>query len=180
MNSTPDLAYPIGKMTLPTEYTTALRQSLIAEIAALPGALRRAVDGWDDGRCDTPYREGGWTVRQVVHHLVDSHLNAYIRFKLTLTEEEPTVKPYEEKRWAELADAKSGPVEYSLDMLDGLHRRWVIMLTAMPDAAFERRYVHPETGIGTLNRLLAVYAWHGRHHLAHITRLAEREGWDAS
>jgi hypothetical protein len=179
MNSTLDLAYPIGKMTLPAEYTTALRQALIAQIGELPGALRRTVDGWDDRRLDTPYREGGWTVRQVIHHLVDSHLNAYIRFKLTLTEEEPTVKPYEEKRWAELADAKSGPVAYSLDMLDGLHKRWIIMLAAMPDAAFERRYVHPETGAGTLNRLLAVYAWHGRHHLAHITRLAEREGWDA-
>ena len=165
---TADPRYPIGPFR-PTEAPTAeQRAAWIGEIAILPAHLRETVEGMDDAALDTPYREGGWTVRQVVHHLPDSHLQAYVRFKLALTEEAPTIRPYDEAAWARLPDAVA-PVADSLDLLDALHRRWVALLETMDEAAFHRTYVHPEHGrVFTLETALALYAWHGRHHLAHV------------
>src|SRR5512141_2589925 len=141
-----DLRYPIGKFELPAAVADADRPGLIDQIAALPGEIRRAVAGLGDSQLDTPYREKGWTVRQVVHHLPDSHLNAYTRMKLALTEDEPTIKPYEEARWAELPDARTGPVEVSLDLLEGLHHRWILLIRQLRAVDFGRRYRHPEMG----------------------------------
>jgi uncharacterized damage-inducible protein DinB len=172
-----DLRYPIGKFEWEGGLTEEKRRQYVDDIAETPGKLRAAVAGLTEQQLDTPYREGGWTVRQVVHHLADSHMHAYVRFKLALTEDEPTVKPYDEKRWAELLDAKTAPVETSLTLLESLHRRWVIMLRQMSAADFARQLQHPEHGLMTLERLLAMYAWHGRHHVAHITGLRERMGW---
>lgn len=163
-----DPRYPIGPFRPPASPTREERAAWIGEIAILPDNLRAAVEGWSDARLDTPYRPGGWTVRQVVHHLPDSHLNAYLRFKLALTEEAPTIRPYDEAAWARLPDS-AGPVDASLDLLDALHRRWTALLEAMDEAAFGRTYVHPEHGrVFTLTTALALYAWHGRHHLAHV------------
>ena len=140
--------------------------------------MRSAVAGLNEGQLETPYRAGGWTVRQVVHHVADSHLNSYIRFRWTLTEDTPTIKAYDETRWAELPDAKTAPVEVSLKLLESLHVRWVYLLETLDDEAFKRSFVHPETGEEiSLERNLALYAWHGRHHCAHITALRERNGW---
>ena len=150
---------------------------MIAEIAATPGALRSAVAGLSRDQLETPYRPGGWTVKQVVHHLPDSHLNAYARFKLALTEDEPTIKTYDEAKWAELSDSQRVPVEVSLDLLDALHMRWVTLLRGMDAADYRRGLNHPERGLMTLSQLLGLYAWHGRHHVAHITALRSREGW---
>jgi hypothetical protein len=161
----------------PQEVTADDRRRMIAEIAEAPAKLRAAVAGRTDGQLDTPYRDGGWTVRQVVHHLPDSHLNAYIRFKLALTEQEPTIKPYEQQLWAELPDSKTAPIDMSLDLLESLHRRWVLMLRAMTPADFARTLRHPELGVVRLDRYLASYAWHGRHHVAHITELRKAKGW---
>ncbi len=172
-----DLRYPIGRFTRPGPLTPADRARLIDEIAHAPGALRQAVDGLDDRRLDTPYRPGGWTVRQVVHHLPDSHLNAYTRFKLGLTEDAPTIRPYDESAWAELPEARAAPIGISLDLLDALHIRWVMMLRGLHQTAFARRILHPESGEMSLDVLLALYAWHGRHHVAHVTALRAREGW---
>jgi hypothetical protein len=172
-----DLRYPIGKFTADPEVTDAKRPRWIEEIAATPASLRAAVAGLSDARLDTPYRPGGWTVRQVVHHLPDSHLNAYVRFKLALTEAEPTVKTYEEAAWAELSDGRSGPVELSLGLLETLHGRWVLLLRAMSPTDFGRTLRHPELGRVNLDTYLQMYAWHGRHHVAHITSLRERMGW---
>jgi uncharacterized damage-inducible protein DinB len=172
-----DLRYPIGRFEAPAQPDDTLRASLIAQIAAAPADLRLAVGGLSDRQLDTPYRESGWTVRQVVHHLPDSHVNAYVRFKLALTEEAPTIRPYLEAVWAELPEARTGPVALSLKLLDAVHARWVACLTSMPRESFDRTFRHPEHGLVTLNRQLALYAWHGRHHIAHITTLAEREGW---
>jgi len=172
-----DLRYPIGKFTADPEVTDAKRPRWIEEIAATPASLRAAVAGLSDARLDTPYRPGGWTVRQVVHHLPDSHLNAYVRFKLALTEAEPTVKTYEEAAWAELSDGRSGPVELSLGLLGTLHGRWVLLLRAMSPTDFGRTLRHPELGRVNLDTYLQMYAWHGRHHVAHITSLRERMGW---
>jgi uncharacterized damage-inducible protein DinB len=172
-----DLRYPIGRYVRPGPLTDAARAPLIAEIAAAPSALRRAVLGLDDRQLDTPYRPGGWTVRQVVHHLPDSHVNAYVRFKLALTEDMPTIRPYDEKLWAELPEARTAPVAMSLDFLDGVHGRWVAMLRAMDSSHFARVFVHPESGRMTLDDLLALYAWHGKHHTTQITALRAREGW---
>src|SRR6476661_9021508 len=141
-----DLRYPIGKFEMPIGVADADRPGLIDQIAALPGELRRAVSGLDDGKLDTPYREGGWTVRQVVHHLPDSHLNAYTRFKLALTENEPTIKPYDEARWAELPDVLATPVDTSLTLLECLHRRWVLLLRELSPSDLSRRFKHPEHG----------------------------------
>jgi hypothetical protein len=174
---TTDLRYPIGKWTREGALDPARRAARIGELAAAPGALRRAVEGLTDARLDTPYRPGGWTVRQVVHHLPDSHLNAYCRIKLALTEEAPTVKTYDEKRWAELADARSADPEASLALLDALHRRWVALLEALAPADFARPLRHPEIGDLTVDDLVSLYAWHGRHHVAHVAALREREGW---
>ncbi|HLA64430.1 MAG TPA: bacillithiol transferase BstA [Rhodothermales bacterium] len=163
-----DLRYPIGRYVWPTSITPEMRAGWIFDLAAAPAALRDAVDGLDDARLDTPYRPGGWTVRQVVHHLPDSHLNAYVRFKLALTEEAPTIKPYDEALWAELPDT-TGPVAPSLHLLDGLHARWTDLLRALPEEAWARTFVHPEHGRSLrLDSVLGMYAWHGRHHVAHI------------
>lgn len=172
-----DLRYPIGKFVPVDRLSADERAAAIAEIAAFPERIAGAVEGYSDERLDTPYRPEGWTVRQVVHHLADSHLNAYVRFRLALTEDEPTIKPYFEERWAELPDARSAPVDLSLDLLAAVHARWAALLLALPEADFARTYVHPEDGRRTLDRTLALYVWHGRHHLAHVTHLAERQGW---
>ncbi len=175
-----DLRYTAGKYESKVTLTPKERAEAIDQIAALPKALRDAVHGLSPAQFDTPYRPGGWTVRQVVHHLPDSHLNAYVRFKLALTEDEPTIKPYDEALWANLADSRETAVEVSLAMLDALHQRWVILLRSMRPEDFSRRLRHPERGIETLDSKLGEYAWHGRHHVAHITSLGEREGWKQS
>ncbi|HLH40211.1 MAG TPA: bacillithiol transferase BstA [Bryobacteraceae bacterium] len=163
-----DPRYPIGKFSFPREVTASQRRQWIDEIAEAPAKLRAAVGGMNAAQLDTPYRQGGWTARQVVHHLPDSHLNSYIRFKLALTEHEPVIKPYDEARWAELADTAATPVETSIAMLEALHDRWVRLLRSMDDAAFARAFRHPELGLVRLDQNLALYAWHGQHHVAQI------------
>jgi uncharacterized damage-inducible protein DinB len=172
-----DERYPVGKFQRQEKLTSAERRALIDQIVAAPARMREAVAGLDERQLATPYREGGWTVRQVVHHVPDSHLNAYIRFKLALTEEMPTIKPYDQAQWAELADARESPVETSLKLLESLHDRWVRLLRSMSDADFSRRLMHPENGPMTLDNVLALYGWHGQHHTAHITSLRQRKGW---
>ncbi len=173
-----DLRYPIGDFAWKGRSTPADRRRYIAAIAQTPARLRRAVKGLSPEQLDTPYRPAGWTVRQVAHHVPDSHMNAYVRFKLALTEDEPTIKPYEEARWAELADTRETPLETSLSLLDSLHRRWVVLLRSMQPADFARTFRHPQYGKTlTLDWALAMYAWHGAHHTAHITGLRERMGW---
>ena len=177
--SAPDLRYPIGTFTWPAAALTSAERSVaIDAIAKAPAALRAAVRGLNETQLDTPYRPDGWTVRQVVHHVPDSHMNAYTRFKLALTEDHPVIKPYDESAWADLADGKSALVGESLALLDALHARWVLLLRQMRPADFERRLRHPEHDRRlTLDMLLAMYAWHGRHHVAHIMSLRERSGW---
>ncbi|HUO25721.1 MAG TPA: putative metal-dependent hydrolase [Candidatus Aquilonibacter sp.] len=172
-----DLRYPIGKFTYDGPPTPEQRQELLANIEETPARLRAAVKGLNEAQLETPYRPGGWTVRQVVHHVPDSHLNAYIRFKLALTEQEPTIKPYAEDRWAELADAKSTPIEISLNMLELLHDRWARLLRSLQPEEWRRTFRHPEMGVVSLEKNLVLYSWHGRHHVAHITSLRERNGW---
>ena len=172
-----DSRYPIGKFTWPEKMTDDGRRKCIQQIEEAPAKMRGAVKDLSEKQLDTPYREGGWTVRQVAHHLADSHLNAFIRFKLTLTENEPTIKPYEQQLWAELVDAKNAPIEVSLLLLDSLHQRWVMMLKAMKPEDYARKFRHPEMGVLDLNQYLAQYAWHGRHHVAHVAGLRERMGW---
>ena len=173
-----DLRYPVGSFEFDGDVSPRARERRMGEIAELPARLRQAVAGLTPEQLDTPYRPGGWTVRQVVHHLPDSHLNAYARIRLALTEEEPTIRPYEEARWAELPDARSGPIEPSLALLDSLHQRWLLLLRQLRDADFGRRYRHPEHGrLFALDEALAQYAWHGRHHVAHITSLGRRMSW---
>jgi len=173
-----DPRYPIGPHVYAGSLTDEQRAEAIAEIAALPERLRAAVADLDDAQLDTPYREGGWTVRQVVHHVPDSHLNAYVRFRLALTEDAPTIRPYEEARWAELTDARTLPVDVSLRLLDAMHTRWVALLNSLGPDDFARTYVHPEHGRPfTLDEAVSMYAWHSRHHTAHITTLRDRMGW---
>ena len=172
-----DLRYPVGPYRKPAIISAAERERFIDEIGATPANLRRAVGGLTEAQLDTPYREGGWTVRQVVHHLPDSHLNAYVRFKLALTEVDPLVRTYEESLWAELPEARSAPVEISLALLEAIHIRWTAGIRSTPGALFARRYRHPETGLTSLDEQFAHYAWHGRHHVAHITALRGRMGW---
>ena len=167
-----DLRYPVGKFTLTTPITNELRLSGISEIAAFPGKLRAVASALTNEQMETPYREGGWTARQVIHHVADSHMNSYIRFRLALTEDNPTIKPYDEARWAELADAKSGPFEASLQMIEALHDRWVRLLLAMRPYEFERTFRHPELGERTLDATVQLYAWHCRHHLGHLKIVA--------
>jgi uncharacterized damage-inducible protein DinB len=172
-----DLRYPVGKFDWSATVDPAMRPRWIAQIAEGGSRFREAVRDLDDQQLDTPYREGGWTVRQVVHHVADSHMNCFIRFRLALTEEEPGIKPYDEKKWAELHDSQTAPVELSLQLLESLHSRWVNMMEAMSHSDFERSFRHPEVGLVGLNKALAGYAWHCRHHAAHITSLRERMGW---
>jgi hypothetical protein len=171
-----DLRYPIGNFDRVESLTPDQRGEHIEAIAAAPARLSVAVSGLKPEQLDTPYRPGGWTVRQVAHHVPDSHMNAYIRFKLALTEDEPTIKPYREDRWAELADAKA-PIEPSLALLENLHKRWVLLLRSLTPRDWARKMRHPELGVLTLDQTLAIYGWHGRHHVAHITSLRERNGW---
>lgn len=174
----PDLEvdrYPIGRFERPRgPLDAAARATFIDAIGATPAAIRSLVERLNDGQLDSPYRAGGWTIRQVVHHLPDSHMNMYIRMKLAVTEDVPTIKPYDEGRWAELPDGRSAPVSMSLDLLDALHRRWVTLLRALSDQQFERKFVHPELGSVALFEALAMYAWHGRHHTAHIRNALSR------
>src|ERR1700722_17682376 len=171
-----DARYPIGKMEMPKEITGAKRAQAIASIAAAPKNLREAVRGLNDEQLDTPYREGGWTVRQVVHHVPDSHMNAYIRLKLALTEDKPTIKPYDEARWAELADARM-PIAVSQTLLDTLHERWDMLWRSLKPEQFARPLIHPESGERNVDWLLFLYEWHGKHHTAHITSLRKQKAW---
>jgi hypothetical protein len=173
---TSDLSYPIGKFERPGPATTADREARIATLAALPGNLRAAVRGLSESQLDTPYRPGGWTVRQLVHHVADSHMNGYCRVKLALTEENPVIKPYDEKQWVELPDSRM-PVELSLTILDAVHARLVTILRSLTPEQFARPFLHPASGPQTLDTWLALYDWHSRHHTAHITQLRKREGW---
>ena len=175
--TTDTLSFPIGKFSFPQAITPAQRQQWIVEVAETPAKLRAAVAGLTETQLETPYRPGGWTVRQVVHHVPESHMNAFIRFKLALTEDEPTIKPYDESAWAKTPDVAVTPIETSLTMLEVLHDRWVRLLRSMTDADFARQFRHPEIGIVTLERNLSLYAWHGKHHVAHVTSLRDRMGW---
>lgn len=173
-----DPRYPIGPFQRRDELTPGERREHIDHIAAAPARLRAAVAGLDNRQLDTPYREGGWTVRQVVHHVPDSHVNAYCRLKLALTEDTPTIRPYDESTWAKLDDVRVTPVEVSLTLLESLHERWVGLLRTMRDEDFRRTFRHPEhEGTQTIDWLVAMYSWHGRHHAGHITSLRERMGW---
>lgn len=172
-----DLRYPIGKFHRPEALSAEERRAAIDMIADAPARLRAAIAGLDAAQLDTPYRPGGWTVRQLVHHVPDSHMNAYVRFKLAATEDEPTIKTYEEARWAELADARSAPIEPSLALLENLHKRWVVFLRSLQAADWSRKFRHPELGAMTIEQNLALYAWHSRHHVAHVTALRERQNW---
>src|SRR5580704_15051288 len=165
-----DPRFPICKFHYEGQVSEEQKQSYLDDIAQTPWNLRAAVKGLSDSHFDTPYRPGGWTVRQVVHHVPDSHMNSYIRFKLALTEEGPTIKPYLEDRWAELPDSQQ-PIEVSLVMLESLHRRWMVILRNLGEADWKRTFSHPELGSMTLEKNLALYSWHGRHHVAHITSL---------
>jgi hypothetical protein len=173
-----DLRYPIGRFAPPDRLEAAERERLIAQIEEMPRQLRRAVEGLGPEQIETPYRPGGWTVRQVVHHVPDSHINSYTRFRLALTEEEPVIRPYHEDRWAELPDSRTAPLEVSLSLLDALHARWGLVLRAITPEQWQRTLRHPEQGVVGLERNLALYAWHGRHHVAHVTSLRQRMGWE--
>jgi hypothetical protein len=176
MTELEDLRFPIGRFSLPASSDASVRAAQIETLRMLPERLREAVSGLSDSQLDTPYRGGGWTVRQVVHHLPDSHANCYVRFKLALTEDWPTIKPYDEAAWAKLADS-SLPVDVSLSFLAALHGRWVALLESMSEEDFQKGYNHPEQGRVTLAWVLAIYDWHSRHHTAHIVRLRARQGW---
>ena len=172
-----DLRYPIGRFEYKSENTEEQRREYIDRIERTPGRLRAAVEGLTPEQFDTAYRPGGWTVRQLVHHVADSHINSVTRFRLALTEDEPTIKGYDQERWAELADSRTAPVEVSLALLESLHRRWVLLLRSLTAADFALTFVHSELGAVTLDGNLALYAWHGDHHTAHITALRARMGW---
>lgn len=171
------LKFPIGKFAWSGDISEEQRLCWIQEIEEMPGQLRNAVEGLDSRQLDTPYRPGGWTVRQIVHHLADSHMNSLIRFKLALTEERPIIKPYDEARWAELDDSRAADISLSLVLLDELHARWGLLLRSLQEGQWERTFVHPDSGVIRLDANLGTYAWHGRHHIAHITSLRTRMGW---
>jgi uncharacterized damage-inducible protein DinB len=174
--ATPDPSFPIGRFDRQAAITPALRQSAIADIAELPGRLRVALAGLTDAQLDTPYREGGWTVRQLVHHVADSHMNGYVRLKLGLTEENPTIKPYAQDAWAQLPDSRM-PIALSLGIIDGVHARWTVLWQSLDETNLQRTFTHPEMGALTLDRHLQLYAWHSRHHTAHVTALRAARGW---
>jgi hypothetical protein len=172
------LRFPIGKFEAPQILTQELMDGYIKDIETLPARLKQAVNGLNDAQLDTPYRPDGWTIRQVVHHCSDSHMNSMIRFKLALTEDEPTIKPYYEERWAELADSKTIPIAPALLLLEGLHQRWTILLRSLSNEDLQKTFIHPEHGKRfRLDENIGVYAWHGNHHLAHITSLKTRMNW---
>jgi DinB family protein len=172
-----DPRFPIGKFNGEPPANDAQRDTFIRDIEETPANLRAAIHGLSPNQLDTPYRDGGWTVRQVIHHVPDSHLNSYVRFKLALTEDEPTIKPYQEDRWAQLADSRVTPIETSLTLLDSLHRRWVLLLRSFKPEDWKRTFRHPDMGVLTLDKTVALYAWHGKHHAAHITELRKQKGW---
>ena len=172
-----DLRYPIGEFKFVAPLTDEERQACILKIEETPARMRAAVADLNHEQLDTPYRPEGWTVRQVVHHVPESHLHSYIRFKLAITEDEPTIKPYFEDRWAKLDDARQAPVALSLDLLEALHERWLWFLRSLRPEDFQRTFRHPELGIVSLDKNVALYAWHGQHHVAQITALRERMGW---
>jgi len=172
-----DLRYPIGPFKFEGEPNEQQLGQFISDIKQTPSRLRAAVDGLSEQQLDTPYRPGGWTVRQVVHHLPESHMNAYVRMKLALTEDNPTIKPYDEARWAETPEVRGTPIAISLTLLEALHQRWVTLLKALGPADFARTFIHPESGPWTIGRYVGPYAWHGKHHVAHITSLRQRMGW---
>jgi uncharacterized damage-inducible protein DinB len=173
----PDLSYPIGPYQREEKISGERRREWIQDIAGAPAKLRQAVTSLSDAQLDTPYRPEGWTVRQVVHHVPDSHMNAFVRFKLALTEDTPTIKPYDQSLWAGLPDAK-GPIESSLRLLEALHERWMLLLDGMSPEDYQKSFRHPEHGrTMKLEEVLGLYSWHGRHHVAHITSLASRSGW---
>ena len=172
-----DLRFPIGKFNWPDSVNTDDRKGYLERVAAAPARLRAAVSGLSAEQLDTPYREGGWTVRQVVHHVPDSHMNSYIRFKLALTETDPLIKPYDEAGWAMLSDTANTPIETSLCLLDCLHERWVGLMKGMSETEWQRTFRHPELGPIALDKNLALYAWHGDHHVQHIAALRRRNGW---
>lgn len=173
-----NLKYPIGRFDWSTQVSTEDRIKAIQIIAAFPAKLSVFISSLHNGQLDTPYRPEGWTVRQVVHHVADSHMNAYIRFKLALTEDGPTIKGYDQTQWAKLPDSRLDPA-ISLDILTGVHKRWVIIMENMTDAEWEKKYVHPEhTELQVLKKVATMYAWHCEHHFSHIKRLGERMGWN--
>jgi len=172
-----NLSFPIGRWQRKPVLSADERLTALGDIAAAPGNLASAVSGLSEQQIDTPYRPGGWTVRQLVHHVADSHMNAYTRFRLALTEDNPTIKPYDEAKWAMLEDAHTMPVNVSLDLLARLHERWSVLLRSMKPDDFQRTLNHPENGPMTMDALLSLYQWHGKHHTAHVTALRERSGW---
>lgn len=172
-----DLRYPIGKFDWKLEVTPERLEQAMKEIETAPQKLRNAVQGLTDAQLDTPYRPDGWTVRQVVHHVPDSHVNSYVRFKLALTENNPTIRPYLEDRWAQLEDGRTGNIEISLSLLEALHKRWILFLRSLSPSDFQKTLVHPDSGELRLDKNLCMYAWHGKHHTAQITSLRERMGW---
>lgn len=175
---TEDFRYPVGKFAMPAESTPANLAAWRTDLAELPAKMRAAIAGLSDAQLDTPYRDGGWTVRQTVHHVADSHLNAYCRFRLALTEDTPTIKTYEEARWAELVDAGTSPVAPSLGILDGVHTRLITLIDSLTPAQWQRGFVHPEHGrTMTIAQLAALYSWHSRHHVAQINNLRKRSTW---
>ena len=172
-----DPRYPIGKFDYNITVTKEMRSEFIKTIEALPSQLRKEVENLSQQQLDTPYRDDGWTIRQVVHHIPDSHINSYVRFKLALTEDNPQIKTYEEHLWSELQDTFNTPIEVSLNLLESLHKRWVILLNSLTDEQFEKTFQHPEWKNITLSKTLALYSWHSKHHLAHITELKKKMGW---
>jgi uncharacterized damage-inducible protein DinB len=174
---TADLRYPVGKFTFPSAVSIEDRTKFVQQIREAPARMRAAVAGLSDEQLNTPYRPGGWTVRQVVHHVPDSHLNSYIRFRWALTEDDPAIKTYHEDRWAELSDARTAPVEVSLTLLESLHGRWDALLGSLTDQDWKKTFQHPQLGPVSLEKNAALYAWHGRHHVAHITSLRDRMSW---
>lgn len=172
-----DPRYPIGKFDRNINVTKEMRSDCIKTIETLPSQLRTEVENLSEQQLDTPYRDGGWTIRQVIHHLPDSHINSYVRFKLALTEDNPKIKTYEEHLWAELPDTFKSPIDVSLNLLESLHTRWAILLRSLTDEQLEKTFQHPEWGDITLDKTLALYAWHSKHHLAHISELKKKMGW---